>query len=206
MNNECGHWLNCARHTRSPNEITMEMASEAMLWHIPRVQISQQWLWPLRQSSGTAQKDNNTIVQYESSRYESPTWTMCGYESSVISLKIKFVTFLGTLSKSEPLQPQINTILLAASKVTTLRLPLNDKLVTFAIISPLPPSMGTLKKILSNIKLSNITTENIMSQIALDKQQCMHESGTSACHAWTLRVVISRSICTRIHECDLYLR
>ena len=60
MNNEYGHWLNCARHTRSPNERTMEMASGAMLWHIPRVQISQQWLWPLRRSSGTAQKDNNS--------------------------------------------------------------------------------------------------------------------------------------------------
>ena len=60
MNNECGCWLNCARHTRSPNERTMEMAPGVMLWHIPRVQISQQWLWPLRQSSGTAQKDNNS--------------------------------------------------------------------------------------------------------------------------------------------------
>ena len=62
MNNECGHWLNSARHTRCPNERTMEMASGAMLWHIPRVQISQQWLWPLRRSSGTAQKDNNRDV------------------------------------------------------------------------------------------------------------------------------------------------
>ena len=62
MNNECGHWLNCARHTRSPNERTMEMASGAMLWHIPTVQISQQWLWPLRRSSGTAQKDNNKLT------------------------------------------------------------------------------------------------------------------------------------------------
>ena len=61
MNNEYGHWLNCARHTKSPNERTMEMASGAMLWHIPRVQISQQWLWPLRRSSGTAQNDNNTV-------------------------------------------------------------------------------------------------------------------------------------------------
>ena len=59
MNNKRGHWLNCARHTRSPNERTMEMASGAMLWHVPMVQISQQWLWPLRRSSGTAQKDNN---------------------------------------------------------------------------------------------------------------------------------------------------
>ena len=88
--------------------------------------------------------------------------------------------FWGTLSKSEPLQPQINTILLAASKVTTLGLPLDDKLVTFAIISSLPPSMGTLKKILSNTKPSDMTTENIMSQITLDEQQHVHESGTSA--------------------------
>ena len=62
MNNKCGHWLNSARHTRCPNERTMEMASGAMLWHIPRVQISQQWLWPLRWSSGTAQKDNNKKI------------------------------------------------------------------------------------------------------------------------------------------------
>ena len=59
MNNAYEHWLNCARHTRCLNERTMEMASGAMLWHIPSVQISQQWLWPLRRSSGTAQKDNN---------------------------------------------------------------------------------------------------------------------------------------------------
>ena len=88
--------------------------------------------------------------------------------------------FWGTLSESEPLQPQINTIILAASKVTTLRLPLDDKLVMFAIISSLPPSMGTLKKILSNTKPSDMTTENVMSQIALDEQQRVRESGTSA--------------------------
>ena len=88
--------------------------------------------------------------------------------------------FQGTLSESKPLQPQINTIILAASKVTTLRLPLDDKLVAFAIISSLPPSMGTLKKILSNTKPSDMTTENVMSQITLDEQQRMCESGTSA--------------------------
>ena len=65
MNNEYGHWLNCIRHTtdtRSPNEKTMALASGAMLWHIPRVKISQQWLWPLRWSSGTAQKNNNRLL------------------------------------------------------------------------------------------------------------------------------------------------
>ena len=88
--------------------------------------------------------------------------------------------FQSTLSKSGPLQPQINTILLAASKVTTLGLSLDDKLIVFAIISSLPSSMATLKKILSNTKPSDMTTENVMSQIVLDKQQRVHESGTSA--------------------------
>ena len=71
--------------------------------------------------------------------------------------------FQSTLSESKPLQPQINTILLVASKVTTLRLPLNDKLVAFSIILSLPSSMATLKKILSNTKPSNMMTENVMS-------------------------------------------
>jgi hypothetical protein len=88
--------------------------------------------------------------------------------------------FRSTLSESEPLQPQINNILLAASKVTTLGLSLDDKLVAFAIISSLPSSMATLKKILSNTKPSDMTTENVMSQIVLDEQQRVRESGTSA--------------------------
>ena len=37
---------------------------EQWLWHIPRVQISQQWLWPLRRSSGTAQRDNHREGQH----------------------------------------------------------------------------------------------------------------------------------------------
>jgi transposase InsO family protein len=88
--------------------------------------------------------------------------------------------FRGTLSESEPLQPQINNIVLAASKVNTLGLPLDDKLVAFAIISSLPPSMSTLKKILSYTKPSDMTTENVTSQIILDEQQRVRESGDNA--------------------------
>ena len=62
MNNENGHWLNSARHTRSPNEKTTEPSSGTMLWHIPRLQITKQWVWPLKQSSGTAQRDNNILT------------------------------------------------------------------------------------------------------------------------------------------------
>ena len=40
--------------------------------------------------------------------------------------------------------------------------------------------MSTLKKILSITKPSDMTTEHVMSQIVLDEQQRIRESGTSA--------------------------
>jgi len=88
--------------------------------------------------------------------------------------------FRGTLSDSEPLLPQVNAIIRAASTISTLGIKLEDKLVAFAIISSLPPSMNILKKILSNTKPSDMTTENVMSQITLDEQQRVRESGVSA--------------------------
>jgi hypothetical protein len=88
--------------------------------------------------------------------------------------------FWGTLSDSKPLQPQINSLVRAAGTISALGLTLDDKLIVFAIISSLPSSMNTLKKILSNTKPSDMTTEHVTSQIVLDKQQCIHESGTSA--------------------------
>ena len=36
------------------------MASGVMLWHTPRLLITQQWVWPLKQSFGTAQENNNS--------------------------------------------------------------------------------------------------------------------------------------------------
>ena len=47
MNNKSGHWVNFARHTRSPNEKIIGMASGAMLWHTPKLHIIQQRVWPL---------------------------------------------------------------------------------------------------------------------------------------------------------------
>jgi hypothetical protein len=84
------------------------------------------------------------------------------------------------LSDSEPLQPQINSLVRAAGTISALGLTLDDKLIAFAIILSLPSSMNTLKKILSNTKPSDMTTEHVTSQIVLDKQQSIHESGTSA--------------------------
>ena len=40
--------------------------------------------------------------------------------------------------------------------------------------------MNVLKKILSNTKPSDMTTEHVTSQIVLDEQQRVHKSGTSA--------------------------
>jgi hypothetical protein len=88
--------------------------------------------------------------------------------------------FQGMLSDSKPLQPQINSLVRVAGTISALRLTLDDKLIVFAIILSLPSSMNTLKKILSNTKPSDMTTEHVTSQIVLDKQQHVHESGTSA--------------------------
>ena len=53
--------------------------------------------------------------------------------------------------------------LLCFITVTTFRLPFNDKLIVFAIISSLPPLMGTLKKILFNTKQLDMITKNVIS-------------------------------------------
>ena len=56
--NGCGITWWCALTER-----TMGMAFGAMLWHTPRIQITQhwQWVWPLRWSPGIAQENNNTF-------------------------------------------------------------------------------------------------------------------------------------------------
>jgi hypothetical protein len=88
--------------------------------------------------------------------------------------------FWGTLSNSEPLQPQVNAIIRAASTITSLGTTLEDRLIALAIIASLPPSMSTLKKILSNTKSSEMTTKHVTLQIVLNEQQCVQESGDTA--------------------------
>ncbi len=86
--------------------------------------------------------------------------------------------FHKTLSDSEALEPQINALTRAARSVTNLGLPLSDRLVAIAIISSLPPSMSTLRTVLSTT--SSPTAAYVLSQVILDEQRRVRESGMGA--------------------------
>jgi hypothetical protein len=85
--------------------------------------------------------------------------------------------FRATLSDTEPLEPQINSLIRAARTITTLGLTLEDKLVAFAIISSLPPTLTTLKIVLSTSSATTISSEYMKSQVILDEQRRVRDSG-----------------------------
>jgi hypothetical protein len=78
--------------------------------------------------------------------------------------------FWSTLSESDPLEPQINALIHAANAISNLGL-------MFALISSLPSSFSTLKTILSTTKPADLTVEYVKSQVILDKQCRVRESG-----------------------------
>ena len=88
--------------------------------------------------------------------------------------------FWSMLSKSKPLEPQINALICSANTISNLGLTLEDKLLAFAIISSLPSSFSTLKTILSTTKTTDLTSEYVKAQVILDEQWCIHESGVGA--------------------------
>jgi Pol polyprotein/LTR polyprotein gag-polypeptide-like protein len=88
--------------------------------------------------------------------------------------------FCKTLFNSEALEPQINALIRVAHTISNLGLKLNDKLVTWAIISSLPSSLSTLKTILSTSSPADLSPVYILSQVTLDEQHCIWESGIGA--------------------------
>ena len=88
--------------------------------------------------------------------------------------------FRSTLSESDPLEPQINALIRAANTISNLGLTLDDKLLAFALISSLPSSFSTLKTILSTTKPTDLTVEYVKSQVILDEQRRVRESGVGA--------------------------
>jgi gag-polypeptide of LTR copia-type len=88
--------------------------------------------------------------------------------------------FRSTFSDTEPLKPQINALVRAARTITTLGLALEDKLIAFTIISSLPTTLTTLKIILSTSNMSSLFSEYVKSQIILDEQCRIHDSGIGA--------------------------
>jgi hypothetical protein len=78
----------------------------------------------------------------------------------------------------EPLEPQINSLVRSAHTITALGLALDDRIIAHTIIGALPPSLSTLKTILSTC--NNIDIEYTKSQIICDEQCRVHKSGMAA--------------------------
>src|SRR5216684_2250284 len=88
--------------------------------------------------------------------------------------------FRGTLSESEPLEPQIETFLAAARNLDSLGFAMNEKVIAFAIIMALPESLHTLKMILCSLKGDNLSIDNVTGQIYLDESCRVRASGSTA--------------------------
>jgi gag-polypeptide of LTR copia-type len=78
----------------------------------------------------------------------------------------------------EPLEPQINSLVHSARTITALELALDDCIIAHTIIRALPPSLSTLKTILSTC--DNIDIEYTKSQIICNEQRRIHKSGIAA--------------------------
>src|SRR5713226_5475972 len=88
--------------------------------------------------------------------------------------------FRGTLSESEPLEPQIETFLAAARNLDSLGFAMNEQVIAFAIIMALPESLHTLKMILCSLKGDDLSINNVTGQIYLDESCRVHASGSTA--------------------------
>jgi LTR polyprotein gag-polypeptide-like protein len=99
-------------------------------------------------------------------------------EQSIVHLIDK--VFHRTLSDSKALEPQINALTRAAHTVTNLGLMLNTRLVALAIIFSLPPSLSTLQTILSASPPANLIPVYVLSQVTLNEQCHVCESGMGA--------------------------
>jgi len=126
----------------------------------------------------------NTIFNAETSK-EAWDHLMMQYEGKG-EQKIAYLIielFRSTLSDDMPLNPQINAMLRTANTITTLGLPLHEKLIALAIIILLPPSYDTLKTILTAAKSMEMTVENVHSQVALKEHRRAHEADSSSVFA-----------------------
>src|SRR5258705_1167273 len=91
--------------------------------------------------------------------------------------------FRSTLTDASPLEPQINAMIRTSHTLSSLELVLDDMLIAIAIIISLPPSYDTLKMILTATAATDLTVENVRSQIALEEQRRNYQLDTSGAFA-----------------------
>jgi hypothetical protein len=89
--------------------------------------------------------------------------------------------FQNTFFDTEPLEPQIDTLVRDAYVLINFGVLLDDKLVPFAILYSLQPSLSDLREtILRTEPSSGFTIEDVTSQILLDEHRRIRKSGRGA--------------------------
>ena len=88
--------------------------------------------------------------------------------------------FQTTLSDSKQLEPQIQELLWAARMLSNAGLGFQDNLIAMAIIMSLPPSLSTLKTILSHTEDSKLSSQDVLSIVIVDEQRRIRNSGVDA--------------------------
>jgi hypothetical protein len=88
--------------------------------------------------------------------------------------------FQTTLSDSKQLEPQIQELLWAARMLSNAGLGFQDGLIAMAIIVSLPPSLSTLRTILSHTEESELSSQHMLSKVIADEQRRIRNSGVDA--------------------------
>ncbi len=103
------------------------------------------------------------------------------YEGRGIQRKMQYLDdiFNNTFTDSDPLEPQINSLLKLVRVVRNLGSKLRDDIVAAVIISALPNSLSALKTVLANSIIEPLPIE-LKAQILADEQHCVRESGIGA--------------------------
>jgi len=97
------------------------------------------------------------------------------------AFRLFVAVFQNTFSDTGPLEPQIDSLVRDAYTPIKFGVLLNDKLVPFAILHSLPPSLSDLREmILCTEPSSGFTIENVTSQILLDEHRRIRKSGLGA--------------------------
>jgi hypothetical protein len=107
-------------------------------------------------------------------------WFRCKANSHN-AFRLFVAVFQNTFSDTEPLEPQIDSLVRDAYALINFGVLLDDKLAPFAILYSLPPSLSDLREtILRTEPSSGFTIENVTSQILLDEHRRIRKSGRGA--------------------------
>jgi hypothetical protein len=81
------------------------------------------------------------------------------------------------LVNTEPMQSQINALILALQQLTMARLSVNDKLLAYLLVLHLPESYLMLKTVLSSLDSTKAMSKSMLYQIYAKEHQCIQSSG-----------------------------